>query len=69
MVCFWMLSDVSDRICNLFDYLHDFELKSSCRVKSTDFSRDSPLNFVNLILIILTNGGKSNTLELIDFFR
>jgi hypothetical protein len=63
-----MFLKVSDRICNLFEYLHDFDLKNSCRVKSADFTRSSPLNFVNLILVFLAKGGKSNTLELIGFF-
>ena len=68
MVCFLMFLKVSDRICNLFEYLHDFDLKNSCRVKSADFTRSSPLNFVNLILMFLAKGGKSNTLELMGFF-
>lgn len=43
--------------------------KESCRSSSSDFTRNSPLSFVNLVLIFLNNHGLSNTIELIKFFK
>ena len=63
-----MFVEVSEKLSNLFDYICSINLCCLCRVKSTDFTRNRSLNFVNLVLLILSSGGKSNTLELIDFF-
>jgi hypothetical protein len=49
--------------------MYDSKLKELCKHKSSDLSRNSPLNFVNLILIFLNNQGLSNTLELKKFFK
>jgi len=64
-----MISDVVMRINNIFNYMQDFELKNECRVKSSDFTRNSPLNFVNLIIYFLSKTGLTNTMELIVFFE
>jgi hypothetical protein len=63
-----MSSAVGGRICDLFGYIHDYDLKMDCKMNSSDFTRNSPLNFVNLVLMLLFKGGKSNTLELAYFF-
>ena len=62
-----VISDVSMRINNILYYIHDYELKNECRVKSSDFTRNSPLNFVNLILLFLSKTGLTNTMELTVF--
>ena len=59
---------ISMRISSLYDLMHDMKLKKQCRMKSSDFTRKSPLNFVNLILLFLTKTGLSNTMELTSFF-
>jgi hypothetical protein len=64
-----MSCDVIDRINSLFDFMGDGKLKESCRSSSSDFTRNSPLSFVNLVLIFLNNHGLSNTIELIKFFK
>ena len=63
-----MISAVMTRMNNLFDYIHDSDLKDQCRVKKSDFTRNTPLNFVNLILLFLSKTGLTNTMELIVFF-
>jgi hypothetical protein len=64
-----MISVVAMRIKNIFDYMHDDELKNECKVKKSDFTRNSPLNFINLILLFLSKSGLTNTMELIVFFK
>ena len=62
-----VISVVTMRINCIFDYIHDYELKDECRVESSDFTRNSPLNFVNLILFFLSKTGLTNTMELTVF--
>jgi len=72
MVALWgllvLISTVMMRINNLFNYIHDSELKNECKVNSSDFTRNSPLNFVNLILLFLSKTGLTNTMELTILF-
>jgi len=56
------------RIKSIFDYMQDYGLKNECRVESSDFTRNSPLNFVNLILLFLSKTGLTNTMELVVLF-
>jgi len=63
-----MIGNLINRITDLFNYIHDEELKNAFKENPSDFTRKSPLNFVNLILILLTKNGLSNTMELVKFF-
>ena len=63
-----IISSVTMRIKSIFDYMQDCELKNECRVESSDFTRNSPLNFVNLILLFLSKTGLTNTMELVVLF-
>jgi hypothetical protein len=63
-----MVAEITDRINMLFNYMHVDTLKNDCRVKASDFTRKCSLNFVNLILLILTKSGLTNTMELIKYF-
>ena len=64
-----MMSAIARRINSLHEYMHDEELKNECRMKPSDFTRKSSLNFVNLILLFLTKTGLTNKMELIIFFE
>ena len=65
---YWMMSIVSERISDLLDHISVEELKIGCRMEKTDFTRKSRLNFVNLVMFIIANTGKSLTMELVCFF-
>ena len=67
LVFFVSVSDVAMRMNNLFDCMYDCELKDECRVESSDFTRNSPLNFVNLIVFFLSKTGLTNSMELTVF--
>jgi hypothetical protein len=64
-----MVFDVATRVNKLFDYVCDSELRDECRMKPEDFTRNTPLNFVNLVLLFLSMSGLSNTMELVVFFE
>jgi len=64
-----VMSAFNERMRSLSNFLHSDELKESGRSKSTDFTRKSPLNFVNLMLILLNKQGLTNTMELMEFFE
>jgi len=60
---------IATRINDLRDHMSDEVLKNECRMNPSDFTRKSPLNFVNLILLLLTKTGLTNTMELTVFFE
>ena len=58
-----------NRIVNLFIYIASEEAVELGRIYEGAFTRDSPLNFQNMILIHLNNHGLSLYMEIRNFFK
>jgi hypothetical protein len=58
-----------DRIINTFDFIKTEKAVESGRMHAAAFTRDSPLNFENSILLQLNNHGLSNNIELRNYFK
>jgi len=58
-----------NRIKNLFKFIKDENLVKHGRMGENDFTRNSPLNFVNLILIHINKHGLTNYMEIRNFFK
>ena len=59
----------SDRIRRVLKYTEKDEALEIARYKDTDFTRDSPLNLNNLSNLLILKEGKTNQVELYNFFN
>lgn len=69
MECVLKMGDVSVRLVNLLGYMSSEKLLESGRLYVNAFTRKSPLNFLNMLLLLINNHGRTNTVELRSFFK
>ena len=63
-----MLSTVN-RIRSILRLIRDKNIIYDCRVSKKDFTRNSPLNFENLLLLLLNDNGLTRYMEIRRFFK
>jgi len=57
------------RIRNIFQLIRDENTVEHGRMSEKDFTRNSPLNFVNLLLLLLNSHKMTNYMEIRNFFK
>jgi len=57
------------RIRNIFRLIRDENTIGYGRMSENDFTRNSPLNFVNLLLLLLNSHRMTNYIEIRNFFK
>lgn len=57
------------RIRNIFQLIRDEETIKHGRMSEKDFTRNTPLNFVNLLLLLLNSHRMTNYMEIRNFFK
>lgn len=58
----------SDRIIKVLNYPNEKEALEIARYKESDFTRNSPLNLNNLTKLLIFREGKTNQMELYNYF-